>query len=69
LIQLASKDIKTLNLKLARIVSTESIHQELSLGNSKDLDIIPEQSIFARLPLKGLKDQQMMVKVEKRGER
>ena len=53
---MASKDIKTLNLKLERIVSTESIHQELSLGNSKDLDIIPEQSIFARLPLKGLKD-------------
>lgn len=39
------------------------------MGVQKELDIIPEQSIFARFLLKPLKDQQMIVKIVKRGDR
>ena len=52
-----------MNFKLARIVKTGNIHQEIYLGNSKEIDCIPGELILVKIIFRGLKDQ-MLVKVD-----
>ena len=52
----ANKDIKTLNFRLARIVSSGNVHTLIQIGQTKDIDCISDQIIHTKVPIRGLRD-------------
>jgi hypothetical protein len=57
MLQQANNEIKTLNFKLSRLVSSGNVHQPLYMGQETYLDVIPDQITYCKVSIKGQKDQ------------
>jgi len=57
MLQQANNEIKTLNFRLSRLVSSGNVHQPLYMGQETYLDVIPDQVVYCKVSIKGIKDQ------------
>jgi hypothetical protein len=53
----ANLDIKTLNYRLSRIVSSGNVHTQIGYGQHKEIDVIAGQLIYCRVAILGLSEQ------------